>query len=54
MFLAYAEHVASFYDVMIFYGLFVRSFVARVMSSMMYIDFTPESQADLIFGSDLR
>ncbi len=42
MFLAFAECVASFYDVMIFYGLFVRTSAVPVMSFMMYIDFSPE------------
>lgn len=42
MFRAYARRVVSFYDVMIFYGLFVRTSVARVMSFMMYIGFSPE------------
>jgi hypothetical protein len=42
MFHARAKPVALPYDVMIFYGLFVRASVARVMSFMMYIDFSPE------------
>jgi hypothetical protein len=42
MFHAHAKRVALPYDVMIFYGLFVRASVARVMGFMMYIDFSPE------------